>query len=96
MTSSNGNIFRVTGPFCGEFTGHRGEFPSQKPVKRSLDVYFHLRLNKRSVNNREAGSLRRHSALYDVTVMTSVREIIEHRNDVFITSNILMTVYTLP
>ena len=23
MTSSNGNIFRVTGPFCGEFTGHR-------------------------------------------------------------------------
>ena len=24
MTSSNGNIFRVTGPLCGEFTG---EFP---------------------------------------------------------------------
>ena len=23
MTSSNGNIFRVTGPFCGEFTGIR-------------------------------------------------------------------------
>ena len=23
MTSSNGNIFRVTGHFCGEFTGHR-------------------------------------------------------------------------
>ena len=23
MTSSNGNIFPVTGPFCGEFTGHR-------------------------------------------------------------------------
>ena len=23
MTSSNGNIFRITGPFCGEFTGHR-------------------------------------------------------------------------
>ena len=22
-TSSNGNIFRVTGPLCGEFTGHR-------------------------------------------------------------------------
>ena len=21
MTSSNGNIFRVTGPLCGEFTG---------------------------------------------------------------------------
>ena len=25
MTSSNGNIFRVTGPLCGEFTGHRCE-----------------------------------------------------------------------
>ena len=23
MTSSNGNIFRVTGPLCWEFTGHR-------------------------------------------------------------------------
>ena len=23
MTSSNVNIFRVTGPLCGEFTGHR-------------------------------------------------------------------------
>ena len=22
-TSSNGNIFRVTGPLCGEFTGYR-------------------------------------------------------------------------
>ena len=26
MTSSNGNIFRVTGPLCGEFTGHRRIF----------------------------------------------------------------------
>ena len=25
MTSSNGNIVRVTGPLCGEFTGHRME-----------------------------------------------------------------------
>ena len=23
VTSSNGNIFRVTGPLCGEFTGHQ-------------------------------------------------------------------------
>ena len=23
MTSSDGNIFRVTGPLCGEFTGRR-------------------------------------------------------------------------
>ena len=45
MTSSNGNIFRVTGPLCGEFTGP-GEFHTQRPVTRSFDVFFDLRLNK--------------------------------------------------
>ena len=46
MTSSNGSIFRVTGPLCGEFTGP-GEFPAQRPVTRSFDVFFDLRVNKR-------------------------------------------------
>ena len=46
MTSSNGNIFRLTGPLCGEFTGP-GEFPTQRPVARSFDVFCDLRLNKR-------------------------------------------------
>ena len=46
MTSSNGTIFRVTGPLCGEFTGP-GEFPAQRPVTRRFDVFFDLRLNKR-------------------------------------------------
>ena len=45
MTSSNGNIFREIGPLCGEFTGP-GEFPTQRPVTRSFDVFFDLRLNK--------------------------------------------------
>ena len=45
MTSSNGNIFRVTDPLCGEFTGPV-EFPTQRPVTRSFDVFFDLRLNK--------------------------------------------------
>ena len=45
MTSSNGNIFRVTGPLCGEFTGP-GEFPPQRPVTQSFDVFFDLRPNK--------------------------------------------------
>ena len=62
MTSSNGNIFRVTGHLCGEFTGP-GEFPAQRPVTRSFDVFFHLRLNKR------LSDLRRHRAHYDVMVM---------------------------
>ena len=46
MTSSNGNIFRVNVPLCGEFTGP-GEFPAQRPVTRSFDVFFDLRLNQR-------------------------------------------------
>ena len=45
MTSSNGNIFRVTGPLCGEFTGP-GEFPTQRSVTLSFDVFFDLRPNK--------------------------------------------------
>ena len=40
MTSSNGNIFRVTGHLCGEF-------PTQRPVTRSFDVFFDLHPNKR-------------------------------------------------
>ena len=46
MTSWNGNIFLVTGPLCGEFTG-TGEFPAQRPVTWSFDVSFDLRLNRR-------------------------------------------------
>ena len=46
MTSSNWNIFRVNAPLCGEFTG-LGEFPTQRPVTQSFDVFFDLRLNKR-------------------------------------------------
>ena len=46
MTSSNGNIFRVTVPLCGEFTGP-GDFPTQRPVTRSFDIFFDLRMNKR-------------------------------------------------
>ena len=46
MTSLNGTIFGVTGPLCGEFTGP-GEFPAQRPVTRSFDVFFDLRLNNR-------------------------------------------------
>ena len=46
MTSSNGNIFRVTG-LCAENSPVTAEFFSQKPVTRSFDVFFDLRLNKR-------------------------------------------------
>ena len=45
MTSSNGNIFRVTGLLCGN-SPVTGEFPAQRPVTRSFDTFFDLRLTK--------------------------------------------------
>ena len=45
MTSSNGNIFRVTGPLFGEFTGRRW-ITRTNPVTRRFDIFFDLRLNK--------------------------------------------------
>ena len=47
MTSLNGNIFRVIGPLCVWNSPVTGEFPGQRPVSRSFDVFFDLRLNKR-------------------------------------------------
>ena len=46
MTSSNGNIFRVTGPLCGEFTGNR-----RIPCTRASDAELwcpNKRLSKQS------------------------------------------------
>ena len=45
-----------------------GEFPTQRPVTRSFDIYFDLRPNKR-LSNGEACDLRRNCAHYDVIVM---------------------------
>ena len=46
-----------------------GEFPTQKPVTRSFDDFFDLRLNERWVNNRETIDLRPYRAHYDVSVI---------------------------
>ena len=46
-----------------------GEFPAQRPVTRSFDVFFDLHWINGWANNREAGDLRRYHAHYDVTVM---------------------------
>ena len=45
-----------------------GEFPAQRPVSRSIDVFFDLTPINDWVNNREAGDLRRSRAHYYVTV----------------------------
>ena len=55
MMSSNGDIFRVTGPLCGEFTGHpvTGEFPHTKASDAELRCFLwsapeYKRLSKQS------------------------------------------------
>ena len=68
MTSSNGNIFRVTGHLCGEFTGHRW-IPRTKASDAELWWFFICAWINCWVNNAQAGDLRRHRAHYDVTLM---------------------------
>ena len=63
--------FRVTGPLCGEFTGHR--LPVNSPHKGvgrgALMISLIGTWTNGWVNNRDAGDLRRHRAHYYVTVM---------------------------
>ena len=69
ITSSNGNIFRVTGPLCGEFTGHRW-IPRTKASDANLGCFLWSApwINV-WVNNRESGDLRCQLAHCDVIVM---------------------------
>ena len=71
MTSSNGNIFRVTGPLCGESTGHRWIPLTKANDADVFGVFFDLTWTNGWVNNRDAGDLRRNDAHYDTTVMGS-------------------------
>ena len=65
-----------------------GEFPSQRPVTRSFDVFFDLRLHKRL-----SKQLRRHRAHYDVTVMTRDHNTVHNMEIVFCSNaNELMSI----
>ena len=81
MTSSNGNIFRVTGPWCGEFTGP-GEFPSPHKGQWRGTLMFSLICASINgwVNTREAGGLRRYRVHYDVIVMILLMTTTEQNN----------------
>ena len=46
-----------------------GEFPTQRPVTRSFDIFLICVWINGWVNNRETGDLRRHRAHYDITVI---------------------------
>ena len=69
MSSTNGNIFRVTGHLCGEFTGPRWIPPSKGQWHGALMFSLICAWINDWVNNRKAGDLRRHRAHYDVSVM---------------------------
>ena len=62
-------IFSALLTLCTGNSPVTGEFSSQRPVARSFDLFFDLRLNNGWVNNREAGDWRRYRAHNDVTVM---------------------------
>ena len=61
--------FSVLLAFCAGNSPVTGEFPAQRPVTRSFDVFFDLSLKNGWVNNREAADLRRHRGHYDVNLM---------------------------
>ena len=65
-------IFSALLAICAGNSPVIGEFPAQRPVTRSFDDFFDLRLNEGWVNNPEADELRRHRAHYEVTVMMKV------------------------
>ena len=71
MTSSNGNNFRVTGPFM--FVRGINRSPVNSPHKGqwhvALKFSFICAWTNGCANNRDAGDFTRHRAHYDVTVM---------------------------
>ena len=69
MTSPNENIFRVTCPLCGEFTGHWW-IPRTKAIDAELLMLSLICARTNGwLYNGDSGDLRRHRAHYDVTVM---------------------------
>ena len=90
MTSSNGNIFRVTGHLCEELTGDRW-IPRTKASDAELSLIC-ARINA-WVNNDEAGDLRRHRAHYDVTVMIQgIQAALDVRDATKVTTVLFITV----
>ena len=80
MTSSNGNIFRVTGHLCGEFTGHPWILLTKaSDAELWCFLWSLIRING-WVNNGEAGDLRRRRAHCDVIVMLPGDTIWHHRS----------------
>ena len=69
MTSSNGNFFRVTGPFCGKFTGQQW-IPLTKASEAEVWCFM-WSASEQAVEETIVRLVRRHRVHYDVTLMQS-------------------------
>ena len=69
MTPSNGNIFRITGLLCWEFTGHWWISHTKASDAELWRFRWSAPWINGWVNNCEAGNLRCHHAHYDIIVM---------------------------
>ena len=56
--------------FCAGNSPVTSEFPAQRPVTRSFDVFFDLRLNQQLIKQ-WTGDLRLHLAHYDIIIMNN-------------------------
>ena len=72
MTSSNGNIFRVTRPLCGEFTGSRLISPHKGQRRGTLMFCLICSWKNGWLNNRDVGDLRRHRVHYYIIVIKNL------------------------
>ena len=72
MTSSKGNIFRVTGHLCGEFTGDRWISRIKASDTELWCFLWSTPWIIGWVNDREAGDLRLHRGHYDVILMRTL------------------------
>ena len=73
VTLSNENI-SASLALCSGNSPVNGEFPSQRPVTWSFDIFFDVGLNKWLSKSRHVGVLRRHRAHYDASVMLLANE----------------------
>ena len=75
MTSSNVNIFRMTGPFVREIYWWSVDSPHKGQWHGALTFSVICAWTNGWANNRDVSDLRRHCALYDVIVMGRYREV---------------------
>ena len=71
MTSSNRSISTLLA-LCVGNSPVTDEFPAQRPLMRSFDVFCDLRLDNGWVNNCEVGDWRRHRTHYDVIMICCI------------------------